>query len=262
MTTKEQIVDETSTAKSPRGRRATAIAVLAAFLCLLVAAGAIGLAYMALKRTAESGTALAQEVRTACEDPIKKRQLGDICPQADKVVEDAPATVVEGKPGKDGEPGEPGPPPSDTQVFRAVSLYCSQGNCDGRDGRNATQADVAAAVARYCNDRGECQGPEGVDGKQGEQGVQGETGKQGPPPSDAQVASAVAQYCSTRNDCAGPPGQPGDVVTGGTCNFTGPGTITVTIQTASGPTTFECTGSPLPGPGDGNNNGGQGNGNG
>jgi hypothetical protein len=48
------------------------------------------------------------------------------------------------------------------------------------------------------------------------------------------------------------PNDPGDQITGGSCSFTGTGTIVFTVETTDGPKTFTCTGdgsaSPVPTP--------------
>lgn len=252
--TSDQIIEETSGAKSVMGRRLALFMIIAAIVCLVGTMVATVIAYTTVQNQAKRGTDLALQVRDACADPSRAHELGDLCPTADDVVDSAPPSVSQGDPGEpgedgedgtDGEDGAPGPPPSDAQVANAVALYCSGGRCDGAD---ATQSQVASAVAMYCDNRGQCRGPsgaDGVDGQDGQDGSNGADGPQGPPPSDEQVASAVAAYCSTRNECRGPAGedgQPGDAVTGGSCQYDGVGTISITIQTSSGPTQFSCNG--------------------
>lgn len=260
MNTREQIVAE-SVSESKDNRRSLLVVVSLLTIILMVVTGIAGyLAYRAMQGVAERGTTLAQQVEEACSDP--GRSVGDLrnlCGEAESVVEEGESVGIPGPPGpagsagppgeqgEPGVPGEQGPPPSDEQVAQAVALYCRGGNCDGPSGKNATAADVAAAVLSYCNERGECRG---------EVGAPGEPGPAGPPPTAEQVASAVSTYCSSRNGCRGPvgpqgeqgeqgpPGEPGDTVQGGTCQYDGVGTITITINTSNGPTTFQCTGSP------------------
>lgn len=218
------------------------------------------LLYKPTQQQAQAGTDLAALVQQSCEDPKQDTAtLKRLCENADTVVSEAPNTVQ----GPKGDAGEIGPAPSDAAVANAVALYCSErGACRGNRGDSVTQAQVAEAVASYCDANGSCRGLGGAAGSAGQDGAagtQGERGETGSGPSDQQVASAVASYCSTRNDCQGPagtkgePGQdgqdgsPGDTVDGGSCEFTGIGTVTITIQTSTGPTTFECVGSPLGG---------------
>lgn len=237
--TRDEAVQEGAAVKAPAERRLlyAILILMVAFMGIMVFA-ALGV-YNAMKDSAERGTSLAQEVRAACADStVDAEELGDLCDRADDVIEEAP-DAAKGEKGDPGEPGEPGPPPTSAQVSLAVASYCAEERCDGR---NATQAQVSQAVAMYCDDRGQCRGPVG---NEGEDGVDGLNGEPGPPPSDAQVASAVAAYCSTRNNCQGQPGQdgsPGDVVTGGSCEFGGVGSLQITIMTATGPTVFDCTG--------------------
>lgn len=235
------------------------LGVIAALLAV-VAAVAFWYAYSNTRDQAEAGTSLAQQVRDACSNPEKaSKDLSPLCDNADSVVKSGETVGIKGDkgdPGDPGLPGEQGPPPSDAQVSQAVALYCAGGRCDGSDGRNATTDQVAEAVALYCNSQGECRGPEGRAGPEGQDGATGNpgaTGPQGPPPSDAQVQAAVSTYCSNHGNCQGPvgpagqdgqDGQPGDTVDGGSCQFSGIGTITINIQTSNGPTTFECTGNP------------------
>jgi hypothetical protein len=112
-----------------------------------------------------------------------------------------------------GPVGERGPGPTPAEVAEAVAAYCQ-----GRNQCTPTAAVVAAAISTYCDNRGQCRGPSGVpgtpgpagtpgaDGKDGEPGkdgkdsvVPGPEGRQGPPPSDEQVAAAVAGYCAVQD---------------------------------------------------------------
>ena len=253
MATKDEILQEGQAVKSKHDRRLLYLILAIMCMCMFLMVFASLKVYSAVKDTADAGADLAAQVRSACADPSIDVPPEIDCNKADKVIEEAPTSVK----GDKGDQGEPGPPPSDAQVALAVASYCAGGACDGE---NATQAQVSAAVAQYCNNRGQCRGPIGTKGDTGDTGA---TGEQGPPPSDAQVASAVAAYCSTRNECSGPRGErgeagtPGDVVTGGECSFDGPGSITITIKTATGPTTFQCSGNgPIGGGGVGQGNDG------
>lgn len=286
------IDDAVTSSKNRKGRLFVTLAVLSVVLFAALASVSSFVAYRAVQNSAQQGVSLATQVQTACDDPtVDKSDLGTLCDDADKVVEEAPAAAkgekgeqgIAGEPGEDGDPGvpgQPGPPPSPAQVSNAVASYCAVNRCRGRDGvdgtngadgENATPAQVANAVAAYCNDQGQCRGPEGEsgsdgqDGAAGKDGQNGQNGETGPPPSDVQVASAVSAYCSTRNNCqgtpgeagpqgdagqpgsvgpAGPAGTPGSVLSSGSCDFTGVGTITITLNTSTGPVTVSCQGNP------------------
>ena len=100
---------------------------------------------------------------------------------------------------------------SDAAIALAVFNYCSGDRC----AKEPTPAQVAAAVATYCNARGECKGAVGKTGLPGETGATGATGATGsqgpagPPPSDSQVLDAVRVYCDAHNGCRGEKGDPG-----------------------------------------------------
>lgn len=99
-----------------------------------------------------------------------------------------------------------GTAPSAADVSFAVQLYCADGRCNGKE---PTISQVAAAVATYCDNRGQCRG------KQGEKGEDGET-IVGPPPSAESVLAAVTTYCDSHDGCRGPKGDSGTNGTNGT----------------------------------------------
>lgn len=169
---------------------------------------------------AEQAERLAQQVRRLGGDPVVEPD------DLEEPVKPAPVTVDRG------------------EIALAVAAYCSGGTCSGTDGRDATTNDVAAAVATYCNRRGDCTGPagrpgsNGTDGGDGTDGADGAPGAAGPPPSDAQVAAAVAAYC-TDGACRGPAGTPGKDgkdgrgITGLTCDSVTPLELEVTYTDGS-----------------------------
>lgn len=145
----------------------------------------------------EAGSLLAVQVLEVCagdDKAARELRAQGICPQAQEVRE-----VIEGPMGPPGPRGEPGPPPSDDQVMRAVKAFCfdNPAACKGSDGRSVSAAQVATAVAVYCDALGECQGPAGA------------RGKDAPPPTAQQIEAAVAQYCGA-DSCDGPAGPPGE----------------------------------------------------
>jgi hypothetical protein len=77
-------------------------------------------------------------------------------------------------------PPEPGHAPTPEEIATAASSYIASHVADfqgapgknGSDGKNATDAQVKAAVAAYCDAHGSCAGPKG-DSVKGDQGAQG-----------------------------------------------------------------------------------------
>ena len=113
-----------------------------------------------------------------------------------------------------GPEGPAGPSPTRSQVFAAVSIFCSSGACE--HGPSASQ--VETAVASYCAPRNDCQGAQGGTGAPGSNGNDGAPGGNGNPgvdgqpgqnASDAQVQAAVNTYCDAHNGCQGPTGAAG-----------------------------------------------------
>jgi hypothetical protein len=154
-----------------------------------------------------------------------------------------------GRPGLSGGAGKPGAPgraPSPAEVAQAVRAYCSNNACrgatgspgtpgvNGTDAPPVTIADLVAAIAAYCDPRGDCRGPAGPRGQDGQNGVQGdpgtsgETGAQGPPgaqgpagpsPSPEQIAQAAAAYLASQTfQCVPNEDPPGTL----TCQIAGP----------------------------------------
>lgn len=217
MTTQEEIArNAIESSVNTRLRRITRILVIAMLVMFVITLVLGYFVFRNYQASVEQGTTLAQEVQVACEDPSRVTSgLGDLCAQADEVVEDSPITIEgpagpSGEPGDDGEEGPRGPGPTAEQVEVAVTRYCAEGRCQGDDGQSATPEDVQVAVSLYCNANGQCRGQDGADGATGQDGAPGD---QGPPPSADQVAAAVVAYCSTRNECrgaTGAQGSPGD----------------------------------------------------
>lgn len=94
-----------------------------------------------------------------------------------------------GADGADGEQGPSGRPPTDAEIGAAVTRYCAVNPCVGPPGPGPSAEQVRAAVDGYCATNG-C------------------AGEPGPGPSDEQVATAVANYCSS-GACTGPAGPAG-----------------------------------------------------
>ena len=60
----------------------------------------------------------------------------------------------------------------------AVVAYCSGGICNGTNGKNASDEQIATAVAKYCA-AGRCKGDTGATGATGATGVAGANGANG-----------------------------------------------------------------------------------
>lgn len=70
-------------------------------------------------------------------------------------------------------PPQPGRPPTAEEIASAASAYIAEHAADfrGQNGQNATDAQVATAVAAYCDAHGSCAGPPGQPGHEGAPGV-------------------------------------------------------------------------------------------
>lgn len=103
-----------------------------------------------------------------------------------------------------------GPGPSAAAIAFAVHAYCRDNDgcrgpsakpgptgkpgTDGKDGLNVTPAQVAAAVATYCDVNGQCAGKDG---------------ERGPGPTDDQIIAAVTVFCAD-GACRGEDGKQGE----------------------------------------------------
>lgn len=130
---------------------------------------------------------LAQQVQAACESggaAAAELEAIGACDQADQAARGA--TIADA------------PPPSvvevatDAQVRTAVTDYLEEH--PPAPGRPATQAEVDAAVARYC-DANACRGSDGAPGEAGSDGADGQNA------TDDQVRVAVADFCNANDQC-------------------------------------------------------------
>lgn len=132
---------------------------------------------------------LAQQVTAACRaGGAAERELESIgaCDQA----ADAARGVADA-----GSPAPVVQVATDEQVRSAVARYLD--DHPPADGRTPSQADVDAAVARYC----QANACRGQDGTNGQNGTDGTNGADGANVTDEQVATEVAAYCAANNDC-------------------------------------------------------------
>lgn len=194
MTTAE--LDEARTEREDRrDRHLDRVRTAAAIIAVVLLAALVWYVWAADDTAKDAVTqtqSLAQSVQAACEaGGAAKRELDSIgaCEDADEAVRgaavaDAPAPVVEVA--------------TDEQVRAAVADYLERN--PPADGRTPTQAEVDAAVARYC-EANVCRGADGTNGTDGTDGANGTDGVDGADATDDQVRSAVAEYCSTNNGC-------------------------------------------------------------
>jgi len=150
----------------------------------------------------ETAVTFAQQVQEACADGGLLVDGRDLCPQADAIVEDPAAPTVAAPP-EDGEDGADALPVTNAQVDAAVDRWCeTEGPC----ATPPTMAQVARAVADLCD--GGCDGKDGKDG---------EDGNDAPPPDPAELQTLVMQtvltYCDAGPQCdqgdTGPAGKDG-----------------------------------------------------
>lgn len=179
-----QRVNEILHAKS---RRFWGTVAIAALLALSVAVN-VGLWWGAQQRAQQAETSrvsLAEQVQDRCESE-GSLLLGDhdLCEQADEIVED---------PGAVATPTTVGP--TDAQMDAALARYCSTRDCTP----GPTQAQVAEALSDLCSKAGiRCRGADGKDST-----------VPGPPPTEAQMDATLARYCDARNECQGDAGANG-----------------------------------------------------
>lgn len=230
----EEVINKASEIKRPRDRRKVKWGVAGVIFFALLLTIASWLAYSEVKNQAQDATDFAATVADACARGVVPEKFIQVCSDAPKVVQKAPAYIKgdkgdRGPQGPQGPQGQTGEAPSLPQIKLAVSSYCRDvGGCKGKNGKSVTVGQVISAVATYCDARGECRGPTGNSGPRGETGdagPQGQQGPTGPPPTDQQVLDAVKNYCGN-NNCKGEkgdPGDPGTTITGFSCTPTDSG---------------------------------------
>lgn len=164
---------------------------LVALIALVLAVGAaVSVSWDWQQRAAsveETAVSFAQQVQEACADGGLLVDGRDLCPQADAIVEDPAAPTVAAPP-EDGEDGSDAPPVTNAQVDAAVDRWCeTEGPC----ATPPTMAQVTRAVADLCD--GGCDGKDGKDGDDA------------PPPDPAELQALVMQtvlsYCDAGPQC-------------------------------------------------------------
>jgi hypothetical protein len=183
--------------KEPRAtNRMVAIAwVIVALLAVLI------LTWLVVTVVSQSDQIHEQQVTNAAQDQALAEANRRLTQAGEQPVTTPPA-------GPPGAVGERGPGPSDAQVAAAVASYCQVSRSCG--GKLPTAQQVAAAVSSYCRG-GACvghAGPAGRPGVAGAAGAPGSPGETGPAPTTAEIAAAVTAYCSGGR-CTGPTGPAG-----------------------------------------------------
>lgn len=122
------------------------------------------------------------------------------------------STGAPGAVGPEGPAGQPGVTPTQDDIAAAVAAYCGEtGNC--RPG--PTQTQIVAAVAAYCADQpgGSCAGPQGDPGPPGPSGDAGPPGPQGEPGPQGPPGPAAVVPDTTTTVAPPPPTEPPPTVT-------------------------------------------------
>lgn len=164
----EQIISDAVDVKDVRRRRWMKIMGLL-FLLFFTAMVTFALTqYFTVQNAAQDATGLAQRLDRECTSPgVKDPTLEKFCPEAEQVVDDAPAQVLtELVPGPVGPAGEDGTDGTD--------------GSDGSDGTDGTDGDRGPKGATGNTGAVGPVGPVGPQGPTGEQGPVGPIGPQGP----------------------------------------------------------------------------------
>lgn len=215
----------------------------------VVLLGALAVAFLLGIRNANIHARHAEDVATA--------NAGALAQANERLQQNSIAPVPTPSPGASGARGATGargPGPTDAEMDAAVARYCTlHAGCTGVP----SQPQVRAAVRAFCA-AGACRGVKGATGSTGARGASGAsgqpgatgpsgaTGPQGPGPTDTQIATAVAAYCSAHGGCTGPAGPKGDTGDTGrgiqSVDCTGLGLTQLTINYDDGTSqTVSCT---------------------
>lgn len=126
----------------------------------------------------------------------QREGVNPTAPEPDDLASALPAPVP-------GAQGEPGRPPTHLEVLAAVASYCdSRGNCRGQTG--ATGPSGPAGPQGGAGERG----ADGAQGATGAAGSNGKDGAPGRPPTAEEIAAAVSAYCAS-GACQGAKGDTG-----------------------------------------------------
>lgn len=161
---------------------------------------------------AQQGEELADKVRIACDNVEIVSQLRDLgaCEDAQEIKESPPATATDAQIAQavsqylrehpavsawevatavadylTKNPPKPGRPPTPEEIQRYIYQYLADNpqQFKGKDGQNATDAQIVAAVTAYCSSAtpSPCAGPAGPVGPKGDKGDPGDPGTPGTP---------------------------------------------------------------------------------
>lgn len=202
-----EFYEESDVAVDARKTRRRMFAAAALGICVLLAGAGAAFVILALGNETDQSDARIEQLEQVAADrgadvdalagdvdalrhQVRSEGAEPIAPPPEETVDDV-------------DTGSGSELPSEGQIRQAVERYCRVNDCTGPHGPAPTQVQVAAAVAAYCDDRGQCRGPAGEDGES-------ITGHRGPAPSDEQIAAAVDSYCASRDGCRGPAGADGE----------------------------------------------------
>lgn len=168
----------------------------------------LALLWQALDRQAQDYQTLRSDYQSLYSDAIQAGAKPDAPAPSDVPVVDPIAPLAPAATPAPGPSGPAGPGPTREQVRAAVQEMFDTGEFDGEDGRPPTDAELDAAVERYCAED-TCDGEDGSDGAKGDVG---DTGPQGPGPTPDQIRIALEAYCAAQpgGSCEGATGERGE----------------------------------------------------
>jgi hypothetical protein len=190
-------------------RRQTALFIVSALAILALLAVCIWFIYSTLSRNNTLAARISEQNHTISKlsDEISasndnaKTLYDQLIQLGEKPNGSNPSDIVPGPAGQNGQAGPVGPT-----------------GATGTPGANATDNQVADAVAGYCAGLNFCRGDtgktgaagaNGANGVDGTAGMNGTNGTDGQNATDAQVGEAVQDYCTVNNECQGPAGKDG-----------------------------------------------------
>jgi Collagen triple helix repeat (20 copies) len=189
---KRQIVKhsvETAKHENRTNRLVTRILVIVCIILAIALVGTLFWGYTQQRSQAARGTSLAQEVALACSDSSKiTDDIRDLCAKANRVVDQAPSSIVgpQGPQGPRGKEGPPGPEgPIGPQGFigpMGLPGVSGKPGAKGKDGTDGSQGPAGPAGATGDT------GPMGPTGETGPPGTPGEPGKDGTNGTDGKDA--------------------------------------------------------------------------
>lgn len=188
-TQKDLVSEAVAESKMPRTRKLLLILGVLCLILMILTGVFAWKAYVPVREQAQSGTSLAKQVQDACKaNATNTDDLKDLCNRADKVVDEAPPAVTQGKTGDTGAAGPIGfPGLTGPQGEPGIQGEPGRNGTNGTDGVNGKNGLIGAAgkdgppgPAGPAGQDGK-DGVQGAPGEKGEKGERGEAGAQGPP---------------------------------------------------------------------------------